>query len=118
MIDEVNFYFDDSVYDTMSNKMLYLGTNIKICASCNKTIENISPVTLFHNYCCYNHEDRYDTQLIEEEILFVTYHLNYYNKKYILQHLKIIDSMKHSYPEYIQEYLNSYISRIKTQINL
>jgi len=118
MNDPVNFYFDDQVFETMSKNHIYLGTNFKTCSCCDKLIENISPVTLFHNYCCYNREDRSDTLLIEEEILFVTYYLNHYNKKQIMFHLKNIDSMKYAYPDYIQEYLNSYIQRINKQINL
>jgi len=113
----VDFYFDDSVYDTITNPFLYVGTNIRRCPSCNKCIENITPITLFHNHCCFNHEDRYDTMLLEEEILFVTYHLNHFNKKYILYHLKNINSIKHNYPDYIIEYLNEYILKINKQIN-
>jgi len=114
----VNFYFDHDLFDTITNKILYFGTNIRLCGSCNKMIENISPVIIFHNYCCYNRQDRCDTTLIEEEILLLTYHLNFFNKKYIKFHNKNINSMKYNYPEYIQEYLESYINRINKQINL
>ena len=95
MDDSTNFYFCDDLFETMSKNHIYLGTNFKTCSCCNKLIENISPVTLFHNYSCYNRKDIYDTLLIEEEILFVTYYLNYYDKKCLQKHIDNIISMKY-----------------------
>jgi len=117
MNDTVNFYFDHSVFETMSKSYLYLNNNERQCFSCNRFIENISPVILFHNTCCYCKQDKYDTKLIESEIVFITYYLNHFNKKNILHHIDNINSLKHNYPDYIQEYLNSYILRINKQIN-
>ncbi len=50
MDDSTNFYFCDDLFETMSKNHIYLGTNFKTCSCCDKLIENISPVTLFHNY--------------------------------------------------------------------
>ncbi len=55
----------------------------------NKYIEKITPVILFHNHCCYNRLDRYDTKLIESEIVIITYYLNHFNKKKSRSHLEL-----------------------------
>ena len=113
----VNFYFDHSVFETMNKSYLYLNNNVRECFYCNKYIASISLVILFHNHCCYNRLDKYDTKLIESEIVFITYYLNHFNKNNIIHHIDKINSLKHNYPDYIQEYLESYITRINKQIN-
>ena len=101
MDNQVSFFFDNSVFETMPKSYLFT-TNTTICASCNERVENISTVTLFHNHCCYNREDKEYTKLVENEILLITYYLNYYNKTKLIEHLDNIKSLKHNFPQYIQ----------------
>ena len=118
MVDNsVNFYFDDQLFETMSKTYLYLTNNERQCPSCKKYIESITPVVHFHNFCCYNKVDKIDTKIIENEILFITYYLNHYNRKCILTHIDNINSLKHNYSKEVIEYLDQYLVKINRQIN-
>jgi hypothetical protein len=115
MAENINFYFDDQLFETLSKTYLYLNNNTTRCPMCNRFIENISPITLFHSYCCY--KSIYDIKQLENEILCITYYLNHYNRKCILTHIDNINSLKHNYSKEVIEYLDQYLVKINRKIN-